>query len=134
MNSQCPKLPWMIDFHSSDQGETLDRQYKAATTNTCLDHLSSLTYRSKPSIFRSTQLFSTLVSSPEFSNMDILFSAGVSVVRISNPKIDIVEEIITKVRLAVENYSRKIGRVYSLGIALEIRGPVIQTGICYRYT
>lgn len=127
-NSKCPKLPWMIDFHSSDKGQTLDRQYKAAFANTAFGHLSSLSHKSRPSCFKLTQLICTLPSEPCPSDIESLILSGVSLVRISTPKTDTIKETMKNVRSAVEAYSRKIGRVYSLGIALEITSPVIRTG------
>lgn len=127
-DSQCPRLPWMINFHSSDKGDTLDHQYKAAFARTVLDHSGGLTYKSKPPPFRSTQLICTLPADPNPSDIEDMLTTGVSLVRVLTSKNNTIKKTLATVRLAVENFSNKIGRVYSLGIALEMAGPVIRTG------
>lgn len=127
-NSKCPKLPWMIEFHSSEKGETFNQQYSAAFASTALGHLSDLTYKSKPSIFRSTQLICTLTSIPKPVDLENSFEVGISIVRIATSRNEIIKEIIGNVRTAVQNFSKKLGRPYPVGLALEMKGPLIRTG------
>lgn len=37
-------------------------------------------------------------------------------------------KILVNIRKACDNYSKRIGRVYPLAVALDIRGPEIRTG------
>lgn len=127
-NPKCPVLPWMINFRPSDKEEPAPKQYKAASAETAIDHLSGLTYKSKPSTFRSTKFIFTTNTMPSTADVENMLMMGVSILRISTLKNDTIREILRKVRLDVESYSRKIGRPCPLGIALEIKGPVIRTG------
>lgn len=56
--------------------------------------------------------------------------AGMSIVRLQ--MVDFLNneghEIIKIIRQAVDRYSKSIGRVYPLPIALELKGPHIRTG------
>ncbi|KAJ8984348.1 hypothetical protein NQ317_012569 [Molorchus minor] len=86
-NPKCPKLPWMVEFYTCDDGKVYDNQLQAAFANTALDYLSSLNIKSKPSKFRDP--------------IDMFYFG---------------------------NYFVRLGRIYPLGIALEIKGPEIRTG------
>ncbi|CAG9812724.1 unnamed protein product [Phaedon cochleariae] len=127
-HSNCPKLPWMIDFHRNEQKEVLNNQYGAAFAETTLEYLSSLNIKSQPSIFRSTQVLCTISSYTSCNSIDDLLSEGMRVAKIVNTNIEKIKEVLSKIRVLNSNYSKKIGRLNPLAIALEVHGPEIRTG------
>ncbi|XP_030762971.1 pyruvate kinase-like [Sitophilus oryzae] len=130
LNSECPKLPWMIDFYSSEDGKVLNSQCSAAFAENGLRHLSNLNIKSKAPIFRSTQLVCTVPLKATCNTIEELMINGMSVARISAPGNDTNKllELVTKIRTILEAYSRKIGRIYPLAFALDVKGPEIRTG------
>ncbi|XP_023022977.2 pyruvate kinase [Leptinotarsa decemlineata] len=126
--AHCPKLPWMIDFHSNEEKDVLNTQYQAAFADTSLKYLSSLNVKSKPSRFRSTQLIASIPANVTCNNIDDMLTAGMRVARITGTKLEKIKETLSKVRVINENFSRRLGRVYPLGIAMEISGPEIRIG------
>ncbi|KAJ8934621.1 hypothetical protein NQ314_013255 [Rhamnusium bicolor] len=129
INPKCPKLPWMVDFHTSQDGKIFNTQLEAAFANTTLEYLSSLNIKSKPSSFRETQLICTLSSNVSCSTIEELLSLDMSVARITATSHQKILEMLSKVRAVTDSYSRKIGKMYPLAIALEIKGPEIHTGV-----
>lgn len=127
--TECPKLPWMIDFHSNKDGTVFNKQYKAAFANTNLEYLGALDIRSETSPFRSTQLICTIPSSMSCDTLEMIFNAGVSIARVTAVNPEKVKENLSKIRAVTNSYSRKLGRIYPLAIALEVKGPEIRTGM-----
>ncbi|CAG9767090.1 unnamed protein product [Ceutorhynchus assimilis] len=130
-NPDCPKLPWMVDFFSSDEAEVLNHQLEAAFAQTTLAHLSNLNIKSKAPVFKSTQLVCTVPVNATCNTIEELMQMGMSVARISVPgnHKEKILELIAKIRALVDSYSRKIGKVYPLAFAVDIKGPEIHTGI-----
>ncbi|KAG5882613.1 hypothetical protein JTB14_004587 [Gonioctena quinquepunctata] len=124
----CPKLPWMIDFYSNEEKDVLNTQYEAAFANTNLEYMSALNIKSEPLRFRATQLISSINQHVSCNNIEELLVGGVKVIRIMENKIEKVGEVLSKVRVITDSYSRQVGRIYPLGIALEINGPEIRIG------
>nr|CAH7745866.1 unnamed protein product [Callosobruchus chinensis] len=126
--SQCPTLPWMIDFHSNKDGEVFNGQYQAALADTTYEYLSALNIKSKPNVFRATKLVCTIPPNITCNTLEELLSIGIAVARITATKPDKVREIVSKVRAVNACYSKRLGRINPLAIALEVRGPEIRTG------
>lgn len=59
-----------------------------------------------------------------------MMGAGMTAIRLKMCHINHEEclSAISTIRTANDNYSKKIGRIYPLPIALDIRGPEIRTG------
>ncbi|KAL1494152.1 hypothetical protein ABEB36_009796 [Hypothenemus hampei] len=129
-NSNCPKLPWMVEFFSSEDVQVFKNQMEAAFAETTLKHLSCLNMKSKPPVFRSTQLICTMPLNVTCQTIEELIHLGISVVRIVTPgnEKDKLLELVGKIRALVEVHSKKIGRIYPLAFALDIKGPEIRIG------
>ncbi|CAH1109822.1 unnamed protein product [Psylliodes chrysocephalus] len=126
--SNCPKLPWMVDFNSNEAKEILDNQYEAAFAQRHMEYLSKLNMKSRPNRFRCTQLVCLITPNTPITTMVDLLTDGMTVAMVCAHKTEKCKEIISKLRTLVEGYSRRIGRVYPLGVALEIKGPEIRIG------
>lgn len=126
----CPKLPWMVDFYTSADGKVQNQQLKAAFTKTYLDHLSNLSPESKSAKHRSTQLVFTIPENITVLAIEELLNCGMNMARIPIFEMTKIKcaEIIDKLRHTVDRYSKRIGRLYPLAIALEFRGTEIRTG------
>ncbi|CAH1960914.1 unnamed protein product [Acanthoscelides obtectus] len=124
----CPKLPWMIDFHSNEDGEVFNSQHQAAFARTTYEYLSALNVKSKPSPFRATKLVCSIPPYITCNTLEGLLALGISVARITADKPGKVREVLSKVRTVNESYSRRLGRINPLAIALEVKGPEIRTG------
>ncbi|CAG9857305.1 unnamed protein product [Phyllotreta striolata] len=124
----CPKLPWMIDFNSNDTKTVLDNQHEAAFAGDHLDHLSKLHVKSRPNRFRCTQLACVVTPITEINAMVELLNGGMTAALVSAQKVDKCKDVIAKLRTIAEGYSRRIGRIYPLGIGIEIKGPEIRIG------
>lgn len=128
-DSKCPKLPWMIDFHTTEDGEVFNGQYKAAFANTTLEYLSALNAKSKPPTFRATRLVCTIPPNARVHTIEEILGLGMNIARITATKNQLIRETMTRVRSVNDSFMRKLGRVNPLAIALEIRGPEIKTGM-----
>ncbi|KAJ8939821.1 hypothetical protein NQ318_014948 [Aromia moschata] len=128
-NPKCPKLPWMVDFYTSDDGKVYDTQLQAAFANTTLDYLSCLNIKSKPAKFKETQLVCSISANTSCNTIEEMLQQGMSVAKIVGTSQAKILETMSKIHAVTNNYSRKLGRVYPLAIALEIKGPEIRTGI-----
>ncbi|VEN42797.1 unnamed protein product [Callosobruchus maculatus] len=128
VKSHCPKVPWMIDFHSNEDGEVFNGQYKAAFASTTYEYLSALNVKSRPSNFRATKIVCTIPPYITCNTLEELLSIGISIARITATKPDKVREVMSKVKTVNECYSRRIGRINPLAVALEVKGPEIRTG------
>ncbi|CAH1960915.1 unnamed protein product [Acanthoscelides obtectus] len=62
------------------------------------------------------------------NTLEGLLALGISVARITADKPGKVREVLSKVRTVNESYSRRLGRINPLAIALEVKGPEIRTG------
>jgi len=129
-NPDCPKLPWMVEFFSTSDGKVLNNQLEAAYAETTLEHLSRLNIKSKVPLFRASQLVCTISSSITCNDIEDLIRLGMSVARIVVPAKQKNEflEVVAKVRAIVDSYSRKIGRIYPLAFAVDVKGPEIRIG------
>lgn len=129
-NQDCPKLPWMVEFFSSEDGQVLNNQLGAAFAETSLGHLSSLSMKSKAPVFRATQLICTIPLNASCNTIEELMKLGMSVARIVAPghQKERILELITKVRILVDGFSKKIGRVYPLAFTIDVKGPEIRIG------
>lgn len=60
-----------------------------------------------------------------------MLEAGMSIaiIKLAHCNLDQAKELIQTLRKSVMNYSMKIGRVYALGIGIDIKGPEIRTGL-----
>ncbi|XP_060522504.1 pyruvate kinase-like [Cylas formicarius] len=126
----CPKLPWMVEFYSGEKGEVLNGQLSAAFATTTLEYLSHLNIKSKASTFRGTQLVCAIPAQATCNTIEDMIKVGMSVARISCPgnEKQTILDLINKVKSVSESYSKRIGRIYPLGLALDIRGTEIRIG------
>lgn len=128
-SAYCPKLPWMVDFYTSAHGKIQNHQLKAAFARTYIDHLCYLDPESVAAKYRTTQMVFTITENITISAIDELLSCGMSMARIpltiSQEK---CMELINRLRHTCDRYSKKLGRLYPLAIALEFRGTEIRTG------
>lgn len=127
-NPNCPKLPWMVDFYTSEDGKVFNQQLHAAYANTTIEYMSCLNIKSRPSTFRETQFVGTVSPFTTVASMEDMMRLGVRTFRIIAPDNETILEILLKVRAVTINHSKSIGRIYPLAIALEVRGPEIRTG------
>ncbi|XP_044759236.1 pyruvate kinase-like [Coccinella septempunctata] len=125
----CPKLPWMVDFYTSADGRIHNQQLKAAFARTYIDHLCHLNPESAAAKHRTTQMVFTIPENITVLAIEELLNCGMSMARIplviSHEK---CMEIINRLRHTCDRFSKKLGRLYPLAIALEFRGTEIRTG------
>lgn len=127
---KCPILPWMIEFHSSADGQILNNQLKSAFASNYLDHLSNLHEKSKKGRKRLTQLLVAIPPNCKDHQIEDFLKAGMTVALLPL-NLSTLEDIPTLVRLiqkVVENFSKMIGRLYPLAIAVDILEPTVATG------
>lgn len=76
-------------------------------------------------------LISTGPASRDPAILERMMETGMNIARLnfSHGSHEYHGETIKNIRLAVENYSKKIGMHYPLGIALDTKGPEIRTGL-----
>lgn len=128
---KCPKLPWMIEFHTSPDGKILNNQLEAAFAPNYLEHLASLQQKSKVRRKRLTQFAVVIPKGVSLEHVEEFLKAGMTValIKINSFNIEEIEEIVTTIRQVTDNFGKnKIGRVYPLAIGLDIAEPEIQTG------
>lgn len=128
---KCPKLPWMIDFYSTNEGKIQNAQYQAAFAERTLDHLCQLNVASKVPAAKLTQIMCTLT--PEMDDVSLLtdmMEAGMSIARLKMSffSMDDAKNLIKLIRQANDKCSKRMRRVYPLAIAIELKGPEIRTG------
>lgn len=140
----------MIDFYSTQNGRVPSHQLKAAYAKNSLKHAIKLNVESLPPLMRLTRIMCSIgIKANWFLNFHtaILFEGDVSGVDdklyismmdagMSMALLKTVlqpaenwRKIVKNLRDADDMYSRRIGRVYPLGIALELRGTEIRTGV-----
>ncbi|KAF5282103.1 hypothetical protein FQR65_LT14421 [Abscondita terminalis] len=130
-SNRCPKLPWMIDFHSSDEGKVLNSQYAAAFANSFRSYQASLNVKSKASNSRLTAVVCTFGSSiNNEGTLQEMMDLGMTMIRLKmcHLSIETAEEALRTIRNANDSYSKKIGCLYPLPVALDIKGSEIRTG------
>lgn len=79
-------------------------------------------------------IYFSFVTGPASRDPEVLeqmFETGMNIARLnfSHGSHEYHAETIKNIRLAVANYSKKIGMVYPLAIALDTKGPEIRTGL-----
>lgn len=132
LDHNCPKLPWMVDFYATHKGRIPITQLKAATRLKHIDYASELNIVSQACPWRLTEIVSTIgPSSNTEDGLIALMDAGMSIARLkmSFYTIDEFRETIKVVRSATDKFSKIIGRIYPLAIAVDTTGPEIRTGI-----
>ncbi|CAG2061838.1 unnamed protein product, partial [Timema podura] len=107
-------------------------QLQAIDAKTQLDHLSSLDIDSNSSYVRLSGIICTI--GPASVAVDILenmMETGMNVARLnfSHGSHEYHGNTIKNVREAAANYSKKLGMVHPLAIALDTKGPEIRTGL-----
>ncbi|KAL3274641.1 hypothetical protein HHI36_016021 [Cryptolaemus montrouzieri] len=126
----CPKLPWMVDFYTSADGKVHNNQLKAAFARTYMDHLCHLNPESVAAKHRTTQMVFTIPEDISIRAIEELLGCGMSMARIPmNMTKEKCMVIIDKLRHTCDRFSKKLGRLYPLAIALEFRGTEIRTGV-----
>ncbi|KAJ3624123.1 hypothetical protein MTP99_017771 [Tenebrio molitor] len=127
---KCPKLPWMIEFHSTADGKLLNNQLEAAYADNYLDHLSSLHEKSKVRRKRLTQFSVIIPPNISIEHIEEFLKAGMTValIKLDYFTVQEVQDTIDLIRTVNEDFGKKIGRVYPLGIAVDISEREIVTG------
>lgn len=127
----CAKLPWLVDFHSTVDGTVPNSQLAAAFARTQHDHLTKLNVDSQTPKKALTSIMCTVGPSCDSpAVLEKMMRAGMGAIRINMSFYDAAKcrELIGVIRAACDNYSRQIGRVYPLAIAVDLKGPIIRTG------
>nr|CAD7398910.1 unnamed protein product [Timema poppensis] len=121
------------DVHKMEPDRIVPRmQLQAIDAKTQLDHLSSLDIDSNSSYVRLSGIICTI--GPASVGVDILenmMETGMNVARLnfSHGSHEYHGNTIKNVREAAANYSKKLGMVHPLAIALDTKGPEIRTGL-----
>ncbi|CAH0564869.1 unnamed protein product [Brassicogethes aeneus] len=129
----CPQLPWMVDFHATDPSKHKN-QLAAAFAPKALQHLALLDCQAKPSKFKATKILATITNVAQCNTIESLCQSGLSGVRMVFEKFEtwkekrLAEEMVSKVKVVNENYSKKIGRVNPLVVMMDIPCPKIHIG------
>lgn len=107
-------------------------QLEAGDASTYLDHMCALDISSRASYVRLTGIICTIgPASREPETLEKMMDTGMNVARLnfSHGSHEYHAETIKNIRTAVANYSKKIGMIYPLAIALDTKGPEIRTGL-----
>lgn len=107
-------------------------QLQASEANTQLMHLSRLDIHSRASFIRLSGIICTIgPASRDLDTLEQMMEAGMNIARLnfSHGSHEYHAETIKNIRQAVVNYSKKIGMVYPLAVALDTKGPEIRTGL-----
>ncbi|KAF5293195.1 hypothetical protein FQA39_LY13663 [Lamprigera yunnana] len=122
----------MIDFHSTGEDKIVyNCQHAAAFSNNYKNYQANLDVASKASIWRLTGLICTYGPSINSEAMlEDMMDLGMTMIRLKMCHLtqEECEEAIKLIRKANDNYSKKIGCVYPLPIAIDIKGSEIRTG------
>ena len=108
------------------------QQLQAAEAVTHLDHMCALDIDSKAPRIRLSGIICTIgpVSrSPEM--LEKMMEVGMNIARMnfSHGSHEYHAGTIANVRIAAENYSKKLGVNYPIAVALDTKGPEIRTGL-----
>ncbi|KAG5877127.1 hypothetical protein JTB14_031280 [Gonioctena quinquepunctata] len=112
--------------------KVLPFQLQAADASTHLDHICALEINSRASYIRLSGIICTIgPASRDLAMLEKMMDAGMNVARLnfSHGSHEYHAETIVNIRIAAENYSKKIGMTYPLAIALDTKGPEIRTGL-----
>ncbi|XP_018334931.1 pyruvate kinase-like [Agrilus planipennis] len=129
-DNPCPKLPWMIDFHSKNE-KLLNGQWSAAYADNKLEHLCKLSLDSDPLRCRMTKIMCTIGPSCfDMKTMINLMKAGVNIFRIkmSHTTVEFAQELVQNIRTARDKYSQQRGYMYNIAICFDLEGPGFYTG------
>ncbi|CAD1478791.1 unnamed protein product, partial [Heterotrigona itama] len=125
----CRQMPWMISLE--DQYVT-DDQMKAAYQNTRLEHDVQLDINSSPKLARLTRIMVTLGRANSHPDAVVnMMMAGANIVRLNmSHETEKWHAISTQsVREAGNKMYELTSEVYPLGIAMDLQGPEIRTGV-----
>ncbi|XP_043238499.1 pyruvate kinase-like [Amphibalanus amphitrite] len=112
--------------------EVLNEQGNAARATTFLEHMAALDIDSVPASLRMSGIVCTIgPASRSVETLVQLMEAGMTVVRLnfSHGTHEYHKETVDNVRKAAEVYGEKRGFPFSLGVALDTKGPEIRTGL-----
>lgn len=110
---QCPKLPWMIDFHSTGEGTVFNAQLGAVYKRNHLNYLESLNIDSEPPRTCLTGIMCSFGPSCCTSKiLEDMMGAGMKILRINTAfyTLEGMKEFFELVKLARDNFSKKIGK------------------------
>ncbi|XP_033296966.1 pyruvate kinase-like [Bombus bifarius] len=125
----CRRMPWMINLE--DQYIT-DDQVKAAYQNTRLEHNIQLDINSSPKLARLTRIMVTLGMANSHPDAVVnMMMAGANIVRLNMSHETEKWHAITvqSVREAGNRMYELTTEVYPLGVAMNLQGPEIRTGV-----
>lgn len=131
------KMVW-VEFDKPKTVDIMDTsnvppfQLEAGDASTYLDHMCALDISSRASYVRLTGIICTIgPASREPEILEKMMDTGMNVARLnfSHGSHEYHAETIKNIRTAVANYSKRIGMIYPLAIALDTKGPEIRTGL-----
>ncbi|KAK3908269.1 Pyruvate kinase [Frankliniella fusca] len=105
---------------------------KQEQSNSQLSHMCALDIDAKASYIRLSGIVCTIgPASKDPAMLERMIDNGMNVARLnfSHGSYEYHGETIANVRKAVENYSKKLGIIHPLAIALDTKGPEIRTGL-----
>ncbi|KAK1135270.1 hypothetical protein K0M31_008041 [Melipona bicolor] len=125
----CRRMPWMISLENQ---YVTDDQMKAAYQNTRLEHEVQLDINSSPKLARLTRIMVTLGRANSHPDAVVnMMMAGANIVRLNMSHETEKWHAITvqSVREAGNKMYEFTSEVYPLGIAMDLQGPEIRTGV-----
>ncbi|XP_063230698.1 pyruvate kinase-like [Bacillus rossius redtenbacheri] len=121
------EMPWE---RPPEEG-VASNQALSARASTLLESRSLLDATSEATLPRLTSIVCTIGPATQSVEMlEKMMEAGMNVARLnfSHGTHDYHDLTLNNIRTAVQNYSRRINRVYPLAVALDTKGPEIRTG------
>nr|XP_022910448.1 pyruvate kinase-like [Onthophagus taurus] len=130
--SGCPKLPWMVEFHSTIDGKILNYQFDAAYADDHIEHLCRLNVDSLLPTWRLCGIMCSI--GPSCNDPEVLLNmmkAGMTMayIKMAHTTLDGVKDTLKNIKIAQNRYCKAQKRAVSIGIGIEIKGPEIRTGI-----
>ncbi|XP_017781086.1 PREDICTED: pyruvate kinase-like isoform X1 [Nicrophorus vespilloides] len=110
----------------------LPMQLQTYEANSHLDHMCTLDVSSKTAFVRQSGIICTIgPASRDVCMLEKMMETGMNIARLnfSHGSHEYHAETIVNLRAAAANYSRKLGMLYPLAIALDTKGPEIRTGL-----